>query len=263
MTSFVTSTDGTRIAYDRIGEGPPLVLVVGSFNSRRSHRRLAEALAPDFSVFNYDRRGRGESGDKQPYAVEREIEDLDAVLREAGGAAVFGHSAGGVLTLKAALHGCPITALAMYEPPFFLDGARERPGADLAERISAFVVAGDPGAGVDLFYGECLNMPADLIVQMHETPFWPRILAVAHTLPYDAAVVGDLAPPLEGLPSLRIPVLHLTAGAEALVVGARAMAAALPNGHHLSLVGQTHDVVPSVVAPVLTEFFLTQQASLG
>lgn len=260
MTSFVTSADGTQIAYDRIGEGPPLVLVVGSFNSRRSHRRLAEALAPHFSVFNYDRRGRGESGDTAPYAVAREIEDLDAVLNEAGGAAVFGHSSGGVLTMKTALHGCPITALAMYEPPYFLDGTRERPGSDLAERISALVATGDPGAGVDLFYGECLNMPANLVAQMHETPFWPRILAVAHTLPYDAAVVGDLAPPLEDLRALPVPVLHLTAGAEALLIGARAMTEALPNGHHVILQGQTHDVVPGVVAPVLTDFFLAQRA---
>jgi pimeloyl-ACP methyl ester carboxylesterase len=262
VTSYATSADGTQIAYDQLGDGPPLILVVGSFNSRRSHRRLAEALATHFTVFNYDRRGRGESGDTQPYAVEREIEDLKAVLDAAGGSAVlFGHSSGGVLALKSALTYDGVAGLAMYEPPFFVDGGRVRPGADLAERIEALVTAGQPGAAVDLFYGECLNMPPELVVQLREMPARPKIEAVAHTLSYDAAVVGDLSIPFDALRRFDAPSLHLTGPQSALHPGAIAMAEALPNGRHLVLEGQTHDVIPAVVAPVLMDFFLGAKAS--
>lgn len=257
MPSYVTSLDGTEIAYDRVGEGPPLVLVVGSFNSRRSQRRLAEALAPAFTVINYDRRGRGDSGDTQPYAVDREIEDLQALIGEAAGPPVlFGHSSGGVLSLKTALRGAEIAGLSMYEPPFMLAGGREPPGADLPERISALVASGQPGLAVDLFYSECLNVGDDMLAALREMPTRPRVEAVAHTLAYDAAVVGDLSVPTEGLRGLDAPTLHFTGPTEVLAAGAREMARALPRGRHLILEGQTHDVVPSVVAPLLIEFFL-------
>ena len=252
MTHFVTSADGTELAYDVIGEGPPLVLVVGSFNSRRSQRRLAEALAPAFTVINYDRRGRGESGDTQPYAVEREIEDLQTIIDVAGVPPVlFGHSSGGVLSLKTALRGAAVAGLSMYEPPFMLAGGREPPGADLPERISALVRSGRPGQAVDLFYSECLNVPEDMLAAMREMPSRPRVEAVAHTLAYDAAVVGDLSLPLAGLRELHVPTLHLTGPTEVLASGARAMAAVLPRGRHVVLEGQTHEVVPGVVAPLL------------
>jgi pimeloyl-ACP methyl ester carboxylesterase len=257
VTSYVTSPDGTEIAYDQVGAGPPLVLVVGSFNSRRSQRRLAEALAPAFTVLNYDRRGRGDSGDTQPYAVDREIEDLLAVIEAAGRPPVlFGHSSGGVLSLKTALRGASIAGLSMYEPPFMLSGGRQPPGADLAERISALVDSGQPGRAVDLFYSECLNVGDDMLEALRAMPSRPRVEAVAHTLAYDAAVVGDLSVPSEGLRTLDVPTLHFTGPTEVLAAGAREMAQLLPKGRHLVLEGQTHDVVPAVVAPLLIDFFV-------
>ena len=144
----------------------------------------------------------------------------------------------------------------MYEPPFMLAGGREPPGADLPERISALVASGQPGLAVDLFYSECLNVGDDMLAALREMPTRPRVEAVAHTLAYDAAVVGDLSVPTEGLRGLDVPTLHFTGPTEVLAAGAREMARALPRGRHLILEGQTHDVVPSVVAPLLIEFFL-------
>jgi pimeloyl-ACP methyl ester carboxylesterase len=143
MTRTVTSADGTALAFDQLGAGPPVVMVVGAFNTRATTGPLAAALQDRLRILNYDRRGRGESGDTPPYAVEREIEDLDALIAEAGGsAAVFGYSSGANLALEAAAHGLAITKLALYEPPFLIDGSRPRPPAELPEQLAELISAG-------------------------------------------------------------------------------------------------------------------------
>src|SRR3712207_4981311 len=141
----VTSRDGTSIAFDRSGNGPPVILVCGGSTDRMANAPLAEFLAPRFTVFNYDRRGRGDSGDTAPYAVEREVEDLDAVIAAAGGSAfVYGTSSGAALALEAAASGLAITKLAMWEPPFSLDES-SRPPADQVERYDEMISAGGGG----------------------------------------------------------------------------------------------------------------------
>lgn len=151
MMETVTSRDGATIAFDRSGEGPPVILVVGAFNDRSTGAPLAAHLAPHFTVFTYDRRGRGDSGDTAPYAVEREIDDLDALITAAGGSAcVFGYSSGAVLSLMAARR-LAITKLALYDPPFLVDDGRPRPPADLALQIAELVSSGRRGDAVELF----------------------------------------------------------------------------------------------------------------
>jgi pimeloyl-ACP methyl ester carboxylesterase len=152
----VTSRDGTRIAFDQSGEGPALILVVGAFNDRATGASLAQSLEPRFTVFNYDRRGRGESGDTAPYALEREIEDLEALITQAGGSAcVFGYSSGAILALRAAAHGLALSQLALYDPP--PTGAK---AGELAPQLTELIAAGRRGDAVELFQTEAVGIPA-------------------------------------------------------------------------------------------------------
>src|SRR5919107_768795 len=147
----VTSRDRTTIAFDRSGDGPPVILVCGQSTTRSSNAALAALLAPDFTVLNYDRRGRGDSGDTLPYAVEREVEDIEALVEEAGGSAsVFGYSSGAVLSLIAAARGLAIPKMALYETPVTADGDRGRVQEDLAARLSRLVEADQRGDAVAL-----------------------------------------------------------------------------------------------------------------
>ncbi len=183
----VTSADGTRIAFDRLGGGPPLIMVVGAFNTRSTTEPLARALEGGFTVLNYDRRGRGDSGDTPPYAVDREIEDLNALIAEAGGsAAVFGYSSGATLALKAAAAGLAISNLALYEPPFVVDGSRPPLPADLPDRLVDLVASGRRGDAVELYQREAIGMPEEVVAGMRQAPFRSALEAIAHTLAYDA-----------------------------------------------------------------------------
>src|SRR5215211_2177358 len=178
----VRSTDGTTIAFDRLGSGPPLILVGGAF-SRRSFRKLvelAELLARDFTVINYDRRGRGDSGDTPPYAVEREIEDVQALIAAAGGSAsVWGWSSGGALALRAAASGVRFERIAVYEPPFVVDRSGHVPPADLAVRLERLVAARRRAATVRLFMTEGMGLPRVFVGLMRLTPFWSQLKATA------------------------------------------------------------------------------------
>src|SRR5229473_1793970 len=179
----VVSADGTKIAFDQTGEGPPVILVVGAFNDRATGAPLAKALESRFTVLNYDRRGRGASGDTQPYAVEREVEDLDALIREVGGAArVFGYSSGGSLALEAAARGLNITKLALYEAPFMVgdDDSRPRPPKDMARQLAKLVASGRRGDAVELFQTEMVGIPEQVVVQIRHAPFRPALEAAAH-----------------------------------------------------------------------------------
>jgi pimeloyl-ACP methyl ester carboxylesterase len=254
----VTSADGTTIAFDRFGSGPPLIMVGAAFNSRSgSTEPLAVALQDRFPVLNYDRRGRGDSGDTAPYSVEREIEDIDALTASAGGSsAVFGHSSGATLALLAAAHGSAISKLALYEPPFLVDQSRPPLAADFPERLIALVAAGRRGDAVELYQTEGIGIPQEVVAQMRSAPFRPAMEAIAHTLAYDATIVGDLKLPTALIASVMTPTLVINGenSPPLLRNAARAVAETLPNGRQVTLAGQTHDISPDATAPALAEF---------
>jgi pimeloyl-ACP methyl ester carboxylesterase len=255
-TDVVRSADGTTIAFDRNGDGPPLVVVLGAFNDRHSKPALVDQLAAHFTVYAYDRRGRGGSGDTAPYAIEREIEDLAAVIAAAGGSAsVFGHSSGAVLSLLAAAHGVAIDRLALYDAPVTTSDSATPASTDLLERVSAEVAAGRPAEACKLFLGEVVGMPAEMIAMAEQSPHWDGMVAMARTLPYDLAL-GSMPVPAARLAAVRAPTLAIVGGggAEWMAASARAGADAVPDGRHAVLEGQTHDEDPAVLAPVLVEF---------
>ncbi len=257
------SRDGTRIAYDRSGDGPALILVNPALGARADYAGLAAALAPHFTVFAYDRRGRGDSGDTQPSSLEREIEDLDAVIREAGGSAfAFGHSSGAALGLEAAVRGLAIRKLALYEPPYIVDDSRPPVPDDYAATLRRLIAEGRPEDAVEYFWRAALLLPDEMIAQMHHAPFWPGAVALAHTLPYDAdAMNGHQAGqplPAEWATKVTIPTLVID-GADSppsMRDAVAAVAELLPNAERRTLEGQGHGAPPDVIAPILKTFFL-------
>ncbi|WP_043617765.1 alpha/beta fold hydrolase [Nonomuraea candida] len=257
----VKSADGTTIAYDQTGSGPAVVLVQGGF-SDRTHpiwAGLAAALSGEFTVFNYDRRGRGGSSDNESYEVEREIEDLAAIITAAGGsAAVFGGSSGGALALRAAAAGLPITKLAVYEPPFIVDDSRPPIVEDFREQLAALVAEGKRGEVVERFMVEAAEMPAEMVGQMKESPYWEGMTAVAHTLVYEAAVCGPGNQlPVEELKKITVPTLALAGGASGpwMQGAAKAVAETVPGGEYKVLEGHGHDIAPEALAPPVAEYF--------
>ncbi len=259
MTETVQSADGTTIAYDRTGTGPALVIVGGALSSRPGAAAYVPLLAPHFTTITYDRRGRGESGDTAPYAVEREIEDLQALFDAAGGSAfVYGHSSGGVLSLRATAGGLPVTRIAVYEPPFMIEGTRERPGTDFQARLEAAVAADDRAAAVELFMTEAVGIPAEVVGMIARSPAWPGMLASAHTLPYDTAIVGDGSIPVDQLRSITVPTFAMAGGASPAWAqeSVAAVADAVPASMHSTFDGQEHNAAPEIVVPALVEFFL-------
>lgn len=251
----VTSKDGTAIAYERLGDGPAVVLVGGAFVDRSENAPLAAELAGRFTTYNYDRRGRGDSGDTQPYALEREIEDLEALIGEAGGSAhLYGVSSGGALALEAAAAGLPAGRLAVYEVPYFVADELLQRWRDYVEQLTAALAENRRGQAVELFMrvaGAEEDIPA-----ARSSPMWPGLEAVAHTLAYDAACLGDGRPPTERLAAVTQPTLVATGGGqEFFEQAADAIAASLPHAQRLTLEGQTHLVDPKALAPVLERFF--------
>ena len=250
----VTSEDGTRIAFDQSGEGPPIILVVGAFNDRATGAPLARFLEQYFTVFNYDRRGRGESGDTGPYAIEREIEDLDALIAQAGGSAcVFGYSSGATLALRAAAYGLNISRIALYEPP--PTGAK---AGQLAPQLTELITTGRRGNAVELFQTEAVGIPAAIVAQMRNAPFRPALEKMAHTLVYESIILESL--PTGLLASIRVPTLVIDGeeSPEVMRHAAQSLAESLPDGRYRTLKGQGHDIVPDVVGPALEAFFLAQ-----
>jgi pimeloyl-ACP methyl ester carboxylesterase len=254
----VQSADGTKIAFDRTGQGSPVILVVGAFNDRSTGAPLAKALARGLLVFNYDRRGRGASGDSQPYAVEREIEDLDALIREAGGSAgVFGYSSGANLALEGAARGLNITKLALYDAAFIVGDGAARPPKDIANRLAQLVESGRRGDAVELFQTRLVGIPEQVAVQMRRAPYRPALEAIAHTLVYEGMLLGDQSLPVAQLRSIKAPTL-VVYGSESpkpIRSAAKPLADTLPDGHLRALEGQSHDIDPSSLAPLLLDFF--------
>lgn len=261
----VTSHDGTTIAFDRSGEGPALIFVSGAFHHRHIDPSMPQPAAPPtprFTMYSYDRRGRGESGDTAPYAVEREVEDIEALIDAAGGSAfVFGHSSGAVLALMAAARGLAIRKLALYEPPFVIDDSRPPLPADYVAHLNGLIAAGRRGDAVEYFMTAAVGMPAEAVAPMRNTPMMPALEAVAHTLPYDGAIMGDTqsgsTAPLKRWSSLELPTLVMDGGASPAWQrdAVQALVDVLPHAQRRTLEGQTHGVAPEVLAPVFEDFF--------
>jgi Alpha/beta hydrolase family len=252
----VTSNDGTIIAFDQIGAGPPLVLVAGASCDRAVDARIAEGLAAHFTVLNYDRRGRGDSTDTLPYAVEREIEDLEILLAAAGGSAVVvGLSSGAVLAAHAAAAGLPIGHLVMWEPPFRLDAAAQRASLEYAERTRSLLAEGRRGEALELFM-TVVGLPAEAIAGIRQSPYWAQGEGLAHTLAYDAEVMGDGSIPRGRFAAITATTAVFTGGAspEWFRAVGRAAADAIPGATHGELPGQTHDVAPDALATAVHEF---------
>ncbi|MGI9061102.1 MAG: alpha/beta fold hydrolase [Ktedonobacteraceae bacterium] len=259
----VTSKDGTKIVYDKQGEGPTVILVYGAlcYRSFGSLPELAKLLAPHFTVYTYDRRGRGDSGDNKPYAVEREVEDIEALIEEAGGSAyLYGHSSGAALTLEAAvkLGGNKVKKLAMYEAPYNDDDEARRAWKEYIKQLTNLLAADRRGDAVALFM-KFVGTPTDQIEGMRHAPIWPMFEAIAPTLAYDhTAILGED----DSLPSKRaanviVPTLVMNGSVSYAFMyeTARALSKAMPHAQLRTLEGQSHDVDPKVLAPVLVEFF--------
>lgn len=261
-TSFetVTSADGTPIAFDRTGAGTPVVLIGGAFNDRTTVAALAATLAPDFTVLAYDRRGRGDSGAGAVYSVEREVEDLAAVIDHVGGsAAVFGHSSGAVLGLEAAARGVAMTSLAVYEPPYVVDDSRPKPAADLFDRVRALIADGDRDTAVELFLVEGTATPAEIVKGMRDAPVWGWFTGLAHTLPYDLALCGPgNVLPADRLAKISVPTLVMDGGESDawMRAGTRAVADTITDARYVTVEGQDHGVLrePDVLRGLLTDF---------
>ena len=255
----VVSKDGTKIVYEAVGKGPALILVGGAFSYRKfpGFTKLAGLLADDFTVINYDRRGRGDSGDTASYAVAREVEDLAAVMEAAGGSAfVWGMSSGAGLALEAAASGLPIDRLALYEPPYVAADESTEVPKDYEEQLRSLIQAGRRDEAVKLFLRN-MGAPAFAVAMMRIMPFWPRLRAVAHTLPYDVAVMGGFAVRKEKFSAIQAPTLVIGGekSPKALVRAVRDVASVLPRGESCMLQGQNHNVSMKVLAPVLRTFF--------
>ena len=253
----VTSHDGTPIAYDKTGSGPPLILIDGALTSRASGSKpeLLGLLAPHFTVFSFDRRGRGDSGDTPPYAVEREVEDVEALLALAGGsAALYGHSSGACLVLEAAMRlGAGVTRAVLYEAPYNDDPAAQPAFRAYLQELSETLAAGRRGDAVALFM-RYAGTPPERIAGMRRAPYWLALEALAPTLAYDGALVGPL--PRDRLANIGAPVLAICGGASYpfMRTTAQALSELIPCARFLELPDQTHLVQPAGLAPVLIEF---------
>ena len=258
MVETVQSADGTTIAYEKTGTGPALILIGGALSNRQSAGDLAVLLADRFTVYAVDRRGRGDSGDTEPYSVERELEDLSALVAVAGEPTyIYGHSSGGALALEAAQRGLRFGGIVAYEPPYMVAG---EPDDDFNQLVSRAVEEGRPEEALSLFIGNA--MPGSLD-DMKRSPFWPGLVSIAHTLPYDLGIVRDGAIPPERFNAITAPTL-LVDGAASPAWAARAVdaiAASVPGSMRMTVDGHDPRVPNEVIAPILAEFFESAERS--
>ncbi|WP_329003073.1 alpha/beta hydrolase [Kribbella sp. NBC_00709] len=255
----VVSKDGTTIAYDRRGNGPALVLVDGALCSRAQGPMpaVAEALADRFTVFNYDRRGRGDSGDAGAYEVDREIEDLAAVIEAAGGSAyVYGSSSGAALALRATAAGLPIEKLVAFEPPYVVDDSRTQIPRSWVADLQAL----EPADAIKYFFTKGIGLPGIFVTMMKLMPAWKPMKAIAHTLPYDAQVVGGncFGDPMDASQwaAIQQPVQVVNGGKSPawMKTSTRALADAIPGAGHTEVPGQNHVIKATAIAPVIADF---------
>jgi pimeloyl-ACP methyl ester carboxylesterase len=254
----VISADGTPIAYERVGDGPAVVLVGGAFCDHTATAEIADVLAGGFTAISYDRRGRGESGDHQPYAVRREVEDITALAGAFGGRAhLFGISSGAALCLVAAASGAPVDTVAAFEPPYRVGDAPPVP-AGYTETIERLTATGRRGEAVAYFMTTAVGQPPEAVEEARKMPMWPGLEAIAHTLAYDSHCLGGEAHGLpDDLSKIDVPVLgvHSNGSPSWLVEATKAVVGAVPDGTLAGLAGGFHEVPAATLAPVLTEFF--------
>lgn len=263
----VVSKDGTKIAYDKVGQGPALILVTGAFSYRKfpAQVKLANLLAEYFTVYNYDRRGRGDSGDTQPYDIVREIEDLQAIMDEAGGSAyVWGLSSGAALALQAAEKGANITKLALHEPPFVVNAEDPKPPGNFLKQTTELIAADNRAEAVKFFMTKGMGAPSFVVTMMRVMPgVWSKLLDVAHTLPYDAALLDGFmegkALPSEQWRKVTVPTLVMegTESPASLRNSAKELAGVLPNAQLLSKkgLGHTKKLNSKMISSELCAFF--------
>ncbi|MFI7550050.1 alpha/beta fold hydrolase [Micromonospora sediminimaris] len=254
---MVTSRDGTRIAYQREGAGPPLILIdaAGHFRANSPLGELADLLIPHFTVYRYDRRGRGDSGDTPPYAPEREVEDLAALIAAANApAALYGYSSGGLLALHAAAAGLDVRRLVLLEPPLSVDDDEAGQRAFTAElsRLG--------GAEAVTFFLASIGVPEQLLAGMRDTPHWNAMVSVAHTLAYDSLLSEATGPAVLARVTTPALVLHSAGSTDDLAEMAATMAGLLPAAEQRGLPGEWHGVPATVLAPVLAEFLCRDAA---
>lgn len=248
VPEFVKSADGTSIAYEVAGTGPSLVITGGAFNTRYSPGELIGLLSPHFTVYTWDRRGRGDSGNTLPYSVERETDDLAAVIEAAGGSVfAYGHSSGAILTLEAAVAGAAMSKIALYEPPYAPDNVAAMAGVQPA------LDAGDLSLAALTFIRGTGAEDTDGLAQ---SPWWPSMVQLAETLPHDLALSGDGIVPVSRLAGVQIPILVMDGGSSPVWAAnaARAIESAAAEGTRVTVEGQGHNVAPAALAPVLVEF---------
>lgn len=263
VTAGLASADGTHIMYEVMGSGPPLILIGGAFNDRHTPIcgvAMARLMADRFTAVAWDRRGRGGSGDSQPYAVEREIEDVAALIEKIGGPAfLFGHSSGAALALEAAAAGLPVRAVAAYEAPYAIDPAGEAASQAFVAELVALLDAGRNDDAAERFMRET-GMPDGMIAGVKSSPMWPRLARIAPSLAYDSAVIrhgGDAYPPLARVATIDAPVYAMAGGASpAFMTGAaQQIAGAAQRGTYIEFPGKNHMIEPEAVAPRLKEIF--------
>lgn len=258
----VTSKDGTTIAYDKTGQGPAIILVGGATATRSSDVGLAELLAPDFTVYYFDRRGRGDSTDTKPYGVDKEIEDIEALIDAAGSSAyLYGISSGGALALEAAIKlGDKVKKLAIYEAPYDSSAEGIKAWEGYRTGLTKALDAGNRSDAVAIFM-KFVGVPDGMLEGMRHSPMWPSMEAVAPTLAYDAAVLGeDRVVPIDRVTKITAQTLILD-GSDSMElmpfmrISAEALAKAIPGAAHQVLEGQQHNVDMKILAPVLAKFF--------
>ena len=260
VTETTTSADGTRIAFERVGTGPAVVLVDGALCYRAfgPSRPLAAALADRFTVYTYDRRGRGESGNTLPYSPQREIEDLAAVIAAAGDDVyVYGTSSGAGMALEAAAAGVRMRKLATYEAPYVAARWKD-PSVDHLAHMEGLLAAGRRGSAVSYFLVTMVGAPAFVPLMMRAMPkVWNQMKAVAPTLPYDLRVMGTFTAPVDRFAGITVPTLVMVGGKapEPMRAAQDAITAAIPGSQFAVLDGQTHQVSEKAIAPKLASFF--------
>jgi len=258
--SKVISKDGTSIAFEKSGNGPTVIVVDGALCSRAfgPTPKLVPLLDNNFTVVTYDRRGRNESGDTAPYTVEREIEDIEALINEIGDSAyIIGFSSGAALAFRAAASGLSIKKLAMYEAPYVMNMGGHNPPADTAEQLKQLIATERRSAAVKFFMKDMVGMPGIISAIMSLLPIWKKLKAVAHTIPYDAAIMDGFTIPTALAAKINIPTLVMNGSKSPVSLrnASKKMSEVIPNAQYQILAGQTHDVSMKVIAPELISFF--------
>lgn len=258
----VTSRDGTRIAYDRWGKGPAVILVNGALSDRSSNSELAQLLATHLTVYSYDRRGHGDSTDTKPYSVKREIEDIEALIDSAGGSAyVYGKSSGASLALQAtSALGDKVKKLALYEPPYSEAEGAAKEWKEFRAKLDGLLAADHRADAITLFM-KFVGAPDEAVAKMKASPAWPGMVAMAPTLAYDNAVVGDdRSVPVGIAAKVKAITLVMDGGASSgpmpfMRPTADKLAKIIPGAQRHVVEGQAHDVSSKVLAPILLKFF--------